>query len=82
MTRSKAIKSIVQLLEKDPAILERHSNVLTYIITSTSDQSPMVRDSALGLIGKCVSLNPTLQPEGCQTPVSYTHLTLPTKRIV
>jgi len=67
MTRSKAIKSIVQLLEKDPAILERSSNVLTYIINSTSDPSPMVRDSALGLIGKCVSLNPALQPDGCKT---------------
>jgi len=70
MTRSKAIKSIVQLLEKDPAILEKSSNVLTYIINSTSDPSPMVRDSALGLIGKCVTLNPALQVEGCKTLIA------------
>jgi cohesin loading factor subunit SCC2 len=78
--RSKAIKSVVQLLEKDPAILERSGNVLSYIVNSTSDSSPMVRDAALGLIGKCMSLRPSLESEGCKTLISRTLDTATTVR--
>ncbi|KAI9679278.1 MAG: Sister chromatid cohesion protein 2 [Caeruleum heppii] len=59
--RSKSIKSVVQLLEKDPAILDRGSWVMRSIVQRTYDPSPLVRDSAVGLLGKCLALKPDLE---------------------
>ncbi|KAI9756051.1 MAG: hypothetical protein M4579_004021 [Chaenotheca gracillima] len=61
--RSKSLKSVVQLLEKDPSILEREKFLVQLISKKASDGSPLVRDSALGLIGKCLSLQPTLEED-------------------
>lgn len=58
--RSKSLKSVEHLLEKDPAILDRQASILTAITRSTSDTSPRVRDSAYGLMAKCLSLRPSL----------------------
>lgn len=60
-TRSRSIKSVVQLLEKDPSILDRSAIVMNRIMKCAGDQSPLVRDSALGLIGKCITLRPGLE---------------------
>ncbi|KAF6812238.1 sister chromatid cohesion protein mis4 [Colletotrichum sojae] len=59
--RSKALKSINQLLETDPAILDGDSVVVHLIINCSSDSSPQVRDSAIGLMGKCIGLRPRLE---------------------
>lgn len=58
--KSKSLKSIPQLLEKDPGILDRYNNVLQSIIKCCEDQSPMVRQSALTLLEKCTELKPAL----------------------
>ena len=58
--KSRSLKSVVALLETDPSILDRSSYVLNHIFRCANDASPMVRDSALGLIAKCISLRPAL----------------------
>lgn len=51
------------MLEKDPSLLDRMPHVIRLILKCSSDLSPMVRDSALGLIGKCINLKPALELE-------------------
>ena len=58
--RSKGLKSVIHLIEKDATILDKGSYVLRHVINRISDPSPLVRDSALGLLAKCLSLRPTL----------------------
>ena len=64
--RSKSIKSITSMLETDPSLLDRDPNILRVIFRSSSDQSSMVRDSALTLIAKCMALKPALEEEACK----------------
>ncbi|KAI1335460.1 sister chromatid cohesion protein Mis4 [Xylariaceae sp. FL0016] len=59
--RSRSIKSINQVLETDPTILDGDSVVIDLILQCSGDSSPQVRDSALGLIGKCISMRPRLE---------------------
>ncbi|KAI9745699.1 MAG: Sister chromatid cohesion protein 2 [Claussenomyces sp. TS43310] len=59
--RSKSLKSVNQVLETDPTILDRGNSVIRLILRCSSDPSPQVRDSALGLIGKCIGLRPPLE---------------------
>lgn len=59
-TRSKGLKSIMQLLQKDPTILNR-PNVLRFFKSKAQDQSPLVRDSVIDLLGKCINLRPDLE---------------------
>ncbi|KAH0560003.1 hypothetical protein GP486_003475 [Trichoglossum hirsutum] len=65
--RSKSLKSVIQLLEKDPTILDRGAYVMRYIINRASDPSPLVRDSALSLIGRCLTLRPALEDQLCES---------------
>ncbi|KAL8862140.1 MAG: hypothetical protein Q9178_001596 [Gyalolechia marmorata] len=51
------------MLEKDPSLLERARNVKILLLRCTTDVSPMVRDSALMLIGKCIQQKPALEQE-------------------
>ena len=51
------------MLEKDPSLLDRARSVKTLITNCATDASPMVRDSALTLIGKCLALRPALEQE-------------------
>ncbi|RYP72683.1 hypothetical protein DL771_004019 [Monosporascus sp. 5C6A] len=59
--RSRSLKSVNQVLETDPTILDGDSNVIRLILQCSSDSSPQVRDSALGLIGKCICMRPRLE---------------------
>ncbi|KAK7927004.1 hypothetical protein PG985_004002 [Apiospora marii] len=59
--RSKSLKSITSVLETDPAILDGDSVVVDLILQCSNDTSPQVRDSALGLIGKCIGMRPHLE---------------------
>ncbi|KAI9662735.1 MAG: Sister chromatid cohesion protein 2 [Alyxoria varia] len=70
--RSRSLKSVIQLLDKDPSILDRSSNIMGHILRSTSDPSTMVRDSALGLVGKCLFLRPSLESECFKTIIQRT----------
>ncbi|KAK1064991.1 Sister chromatid cohesion protein 2 [Friedmanniomyces endolithicus] len=58
--KSRAMKSIVMLLEKDPFILDRNAHVLHSVNSCAGDASPLVRDSALMLLADCVRLRPHL----------------------
>ncbi|KAH6607601.1 sister chromatid cohesion mis4 [Trichoderma cornu-damae] len=59
--RSKSLKSITQVLETDPSILDGDSMVIHLILNCSSDTSTQVRDSALGLLGSCMTLRPVLE---------------------
>lgn len=61
--RSRALKSVTQMLEKDPSLLDRSRDIKLSISQCTTDVSSMVRDSALTLITKCISLKPVLEAE-------------------
>jgi cohesin loading factor subunit SCC2 len=59
--RSKSLKSITTLMETDPSILDGDSVVVQLILQCSNDSSPQVRDSAVGLIGKSLSMRPNLE---------------------
>lgn len=65
--RSRSLKSVIYMLEKDPNLLDRDASVMRVILRCTTDASPMVRDSALSLIAKCIGLKPKLEEEGCRS---------------
>ena len=71
--RSRGLKSVTQMLEKDPTLLDRMPHVIRLIINSVSDQSPMVRDSSLTLIGKCIILQPALEAQVLEAVLAFTH---------
>ncbi|RDA96260.1 hypothetical protein CP533_1780 [Ophiocordyceps camponoti-saundersi (nom. inval.)] len=59
--RSKSLKSIHQVLETDPSILDGDSTVIQLILDCASDSSTQVRDSALGLLGNCIGMRRGLE---------------------
>src|SRR6202043_2002495 len=59
--RNRSLKSVLTILEKDKNLINRQPDIMKVIFRSASDNSPLVRDSALSLIGKCVHLKPELQ---------------------
>ena len=65
--RSRGLKSVIFMLEKDSNLLDRDPTVMRVILRCATDASPMVRDSALSLIAKCVSLKPALEEDGCRS---------------
>ncbi|ORY65368.1 uncharacterized protein BCR38DRAFT_341937 [Pseudomassariella vexata] len=67
--RSRSLKSINQVLETDPTILDGDSVVIHLILQCSNDSSPQVRDSALGLIGKCIAMRPLLEEKMTQTVI-------------
>ena len=66
-TRSRSLKSIISLLEIDSKLLDKEPGIMRAIFRCTTDASPMVRDSALSLIGRYISITPSLLDEGCLT---------------
>lgn len=67
--RSKSLRSINHLLETDPSLLDGESVVIDRILQCLVDSSTQVRDSALGLIGKCISMRPALESQMTATVV-------------
>ena len=61
--RTRSLKSVTQMLEKDPSLLDRARNVKGLLMKCSLDTSPSVRDSALMLIGKCIVLKPALEQD-------------------
>jgi len=70
--RSKSLRSVDQVLDKDPSILDRAGYVLNNIARCLSDSSPQVRDSALGLLARCLTLRPKLDPQLCEHVLART----------
>ncbi|KAL8706024.1 MAG: hypothetical protein Q9201_000909 [Fulgogasparrea decipioides] len=68
--RTRSLKSVTQMLEKDPSLLERARNVKALLVKCAADASPMVRDSTLMLIGKCIQQKPALEQEFFSAVVS------------
>lgn len=64
--RTRSLKGVTQMLEKDPSLLDRARNVKLLIMKCATDKSSMVRDSALMLIGKCIVLRPGLEQDFCK----------------
>jgi len=70
--KSRSLSSIIALLEKDATMLDRNQNILRHIVRCANDPSPLVRDSALNLIDKCVSLRPKLDATVCAGVIDRT----------
>ena len=58
--KSRGIRSILTVVERDPDALARNLGLLSKIVASMEDKSSMVRDAALGLIQKFLALRPEL----------------------
>lgn len=71
--RNRSLKSVMQMLKKDPSLFDRARNVKVLIMRCATDISSMVRDSALMLIGECILLKPTLENEFCKTILLLTN---------
>jgi cohesin loading factor subunit SCC2 len=63
--KSKGLKMITQLIEKDPNILDRHRMIFAHIVRCSDDPSPMVRQSALMLLEICTQLKPSQDKQAC-----------------
>lgn len=62
--RSRSIKSVVSILETDSSLLDRDVSIIEDVFAAASDESAMVRDSALSLIAKFIVTRPALQEQG------------------
>lgn len=65
--KSRALKSVIQLLEKNEQIVHTSNGVIVTALRAADDSSPSVRDSALTLLGKCLSIKPSLDAKAYQT---------------
>ncbi|KAF2861793.1 hypothetical protein K470DRAFT_214347 [Piedraia hortae CBS 480.64] len=70
--RSRGLKSVALILDRDPSILDRVQSILAHIAVCTSDPSPLVRDSALKLIEDCLKRRPKLDETMCEMLISRT----------
>ncbi|KAH6659657.1 sister chromatid cohesion C-terminus-domain-containing protein [Truncatella angustata] len=67
--RSRSLKSVNSVLDTDPSILDGDSSVIDMVLQCSHDPSPQVRDSALSLIGKCISMRPALEEKMIPTVI-------------
>ncbi|KAI1007106.1 hypothetical protein K3495_g1119 [Podosphaera aphanis] len=63
MVQAKSLKCLTQLLDTDPGTIDRHPWVKDQIVARLEDVSSSVRENALGLISKLISLRPSLEPD-------------------
>lgn len=60
--RSKSLKSITEVLETDPSIFDNPASIVGRLIQDCcADSSVQVRDSALGLVSRAITLRPNLE---------------------
>ncbi|KAI0845149.1 putative SCC2 protein [Daldinia vernicosa] len=71
--RSRSLKSVNHVLDTDPTILDGDGAFIELILQCSNDPSPQVRDSALGLIGKCMSMRPRLEERMTPTVIQRFH---------
>ena len=60
---NRSLKSVNQLIDKDPSIVGRSDDVLKQILFCTDAGSSLVRDSALSLLAKCLIHRPSLEKQ-------------------
>lgn len=65
--RTRSLKSVIYMLEKNPNLLDRDPSVMRAILRCATDASPLVRVSALSLIAQCIALKPQLEEDGCRS---------------
>ena len=70
--RSRSLKSVTLLLEKDPAILGKWPQVHGLIARCATDQSAMVRETALALLGKCLLFKSAVSLDMLRPVFAYT----------
>ena len=61
--RARSLKSVTQLLEKDPSLLDRTPQINNMLQRCLADQSSMVRDNALALLGKCITFKANIDAD-------------------
>jgi cohesin loading factor subunit SCC2 len=62
--RSRSLKSVVTILERDPSLLDRDPTIADDVFRCASDDSAMVRDAALSVIAKFIVSKPALEEKG------------------
>ncbi|CAK7274611.1 Sister chromatid cohesion protein 2 [Sporothrix epigloea] len=68
--RSKSLKSITEVLETDPSIFDNPASIVGRLIRECcADSSVQVRDSALGLVSRAITLRPNLEPAMMKTVI-------------
>lgn len=60
LVKSRAIRSLVTVVERDPDVLARNVNLLNKIVICMDDKAPLVREAALGLVQKTLAFRPDL----------------------
>lgn len=71
--KARGLKSVTQMLEKDPALLDRYTQVMQLILRCAADPSASVRDNSLALLGKCITLRPSVEKDVIQTIMNAAH---------
>ena len=61
--RARSLKSVTQMLEKDPSLIDRTPQINHVLSKCVADPSPLVRDSALSLLGKCITFKANIDPD-------------------
>ncbi|KAI4153626.1 MAG: hypothetical protein LQ340_002212 [Diploschistes diacapsis] len=61
--RARSLKSVTQMLERDPSLIDRTPQINHVLLRCVVDQSAMVRDSALALLGKCITFKASVDPD-------------------
>ncbi|CAK7264248.1 Sister chromatid cohesion protein 2 [Sporothrix epigloea] len=68
--RSKSLKSITEVLETDPSIFDNSASIVGRLIRECcADSSVQVRDSALGLVSRAITLRPNLESTMMKTVI-------------
>ncbi|CAK7227037.1 Sister chromatid cohesion protein 2 [Sporothrix curviconia] len=68
--RSKSLKSITEVLETDPSIFDNPASIVGRLIRECcADSSVQVRDSALGLVSRAITLRPNLESAMMKTVI-------------
>ena len=71
--RARSLKSVTQLLERDPSLLDRTPQINNMLQRCLADLSPMVRDNALALLGKCITFKANIDSDMLKAILVGTH---------
>lgn len=71
--RARGLKSVTQMIEKDPSMLDRMASQVNALISRcVGDNSSMVRDNALALLGRCTTYSSNLDGDMLRSILVYT----------
>nr|POE72357.1 protein rad9 [Quercus suber] len=75
--KSRSLKSVELILDTDPSVLDRETQIMSYIRKCMSDSSSLVRDSALLLTTKCTAVRGSLDASAYEMVVAQTNDPVP-----